>query len=72
MKSRSEQDQPEPRIIELPHHSHQPSVAELNEDMRADASFEESVRAVPQPVRIRHVVPRRRDPWMLGLRHSFP
>jgi hypothetical protein len=62
MKSKTKQDTPEPRIIELPHHSYQPSVAELNEDMRVDASFEELVKAVLQPVRVRYVMPRKRKP----------
>ena len=62
MKNKSKQDKPEPRIIELPHHSYQPSVAELNEDIRVDTSFEELVNAVLQPVKIRYVMPRKRKP----------
>ncbi len=46
MANQTKQDKMEPRIIELPHHSYQPSVAELNEDMRVDASFDELVKAV--------------------------
>jgi len=57
MANQTKQDKPEPRIIELPHHSYQPSVAELNEDMRVDASFEELVKAVLQPAKIRYVKP---------------
>ncbi|MDE0101412.1 MAG: hypothetical protein OXN89_03450 [Bryobacterales bacterium] len=56
------QNKPEPHIIELPHHSYQPSVAELNEDMRVDASFEELVKAVLRPAKIRYVIPRKRKP----------
>lgn len=46
MANRTKQDKLEPRIIELPHHSYQPSVAELNDDMPVDASFDEQVKAV--------------------------
>ncbi len=62
MANQTKKDKPEPRIIELPHHSYQPSVAELNEDMRVDASFEELVKAVLQPAKIRYVMPRKRKP----------
>ena len=62
MKSKTKQNTPEPRIIELPHHSCQPSVAELNEGIRVDASFEELVKAVLQPAKIRFVNPRKRKP----------
>ena len=62
MANQTRQDKLEPRIIELPHHSYQPSVAELNEDMRVDATFEELVKAVLQPARIRYVTPRKRKP----------
>ena len=53
MKSRTKQDAPEQRTIEPPHHSCQPSVAELNEDTRVDASFEKLAKALLQPVKIR-------------------
>ncbi len=33
MKSKAKQELVESRIIELPHHSYQPSIAELNEDI---------------------------------------
>ena len=62
MQNQPKQDKPEPRTIELPHHSCQPSVAELNEDVRVDASFEELVKAVLQPAKIRYVMPRKRKP----------
>ena len=62
MQNQSKQDKPEPRIIELSHHSCQPSVAELNEDVRVDASFEELVKAVLQPAKIRYLMPRKRKP----------
>ena len=62
MKSKAKQEPLEPQIIELPHHSYQPSVAELNEDMRVDASFEELVKAVLRPAKIRYVMPRKGKP----------
>ena len=45
----------EPPEVEIVHPSYQPSKAELEADMRVDASFEETVDALAQPVRIRHV-----------------
>ena len=44
-----------PREVELVHPSYQPSKAELEEDVRVDATFEEAVQALAQPVRIRYV-----------------
>ena len=62
MANQTQPDKPEPRIVELPHYTYQPSVAELNEDMRVDATFAELVKAVLQPVKIRYVTPRKRKP----------
>lgn len=62
MANRTKREKPEPRIIELPHHSYQPSVAELDEDMRVDASFAKLVKAVLQPAKIRYVMPPKRKP----------
>ena len=44
-----------PREVEVVHPSYQPSTAELNEDTRVDATFEEAVQALVQPVRIRYI-----------------
>ena len=52
MATQTKQHKPEPRIIELPHHSYQPSVAELHEDTRVDASSEELAKAALEPVKI--------------------
>ena len=49
-----------PREVELPHHTYQPSRAELREDTRVDATFEEVVEAVLRPVKIRYVKPTKR------------
>ena len=46
---------PEPLEVEIVHPSYQPSKAELEEDLRVDASFEEAVDALAQPVSIRHI-----------------
>lgn len=45
----------EPREVKIVHPSYQPSKAELEADLRVEASFEEAVDALAQPVRIRHV-----------------
>ena len=46
---------PAPREVELLHPSYQPSKAELEEDLRIDATPEELIRAVVQPVKVRYV-----------------
>ena len=51
----------EPPVIELVHPSYQPSKAELEEDLRVDATFDEAVQALVQPVKVRYVkYPKRR------------
>ena len=51
---------PTPREVEIIHPSYQPSVAELREDLRINATFEEAVKALVQPVKIRYVLPKKR------------
>ena len=53
---------PKPRTVELSHHTHQPSRAELREDHRVNATFEEVVEACLRPVKIRYVMPAKRKP----------
>ena len=48
-------DKPKPREVEIVHSSYQPSKAELDEDMRVEAGFEEAVDALAQPVSIRYI-----------------
>ena len=48
-------DKPKPRTVEIVHPSYQPRKAELEADLRVNATFEESVDALTQPVRIRYV-----------------
>ena len=50
----------EPPVLELAHPSYQPSKAELEEDLRVDATFEEVVQALTQPVNVRYVSTRSR------------
>ena len=45
----------ERRAVEIVHPDYQPSQDELNEDMRVDATFEEAVKSLAKPVRIRYV-----------------
>ena len=52
-ESRSEQ--PLPREVEIVRPDYQPSKAELEADTRVDATFEEAVQALVQPVRIRFI-----------------
>ena len=46
---------PPPREVEVVRPTYQPSRAELEEDMRVEATFEEAVQALAQPVRIRYI-----------------
>lgn len=47
---------PEPREVRLVHNDYQPSKAELEADLRVDATFEEASDALMRPVRIRNVI----------------
>ena len=46
---------PTPRRVEIVRPSYQPSKAELEEDMRVNATFEEAVDALTRTVRIRYI-----------------
>lgn len=48
---------PEPREIKLIDPSYQPSAAELAEDLRVHATFEELTMAVERPAKNRYVKP---------------
>ena len=50
----------EPPEVEVVHPSYQPSKAELEADLRVEASFEEAVDALARPVSIRHIMRPRR------------
>ena len=44
--------EPEPLTARLAHHSCQPSMAELEQDHRVDATFEEVAKAVTRTVKV--------------------
>lgn len=48
---------PEPRTIEIPDRSYQPSRKELREDLRLKGTFEDAMKALVQPVKVRKVMP---------------
>jgi hypothetical protein len=52
---------PKPQEIELIDPSYQPSAAELAEDLRVDATFEDLAAMVARPVKIRYVKPPRKS-----------
>ena len=44
-----------PRTVEIVRSDYQPSKAELEEDMSIDASFEELMQSVAEPVAIKYI-----------------
>ena len=48
-------EEPKPREVEIVKPDYQPSAAELEEDVRVDASSDEAVEALTKPVSIRYV-----------------
>ena len=48
-------DSKKPRTVEIVRYDYQPSKAELVEDMSIDASFEDLMRAVMEPVTIKYI-----------------
>lgn len=48
-------EKPEPCEVRIAHSDYRPSKAELEDDLRVDATFAQAVEALVQPVRIRHV-----------------
>ena len=48
-------DSPKPRDVEIVRPDYQPSKAELEEDARVEATFDEAVDALTRPVNIRYV-----------------
>ena len=42
-------------VVEIPEQSYQPSVKELNEDIRLSGTFEDAVKALVRPVQVRRV-----------------
>ncbi len=48
-------EKPKLQEVEVVHPNYQPSKAELEEDMRVEAAFDEAVAALSQPVNIRYI-----------------
>ena len=53
----SKQKLPEPRTVQVPHPSYQPTAKELREDLRLRGTFKAAVKALLRPVRVRQVMP---------------
>ena len=43
--------------VQVPHPSYQPSAKELREDLRLKGRFQDAVKALVRPVRVRQVMP---------------
>ena len=54
-------DKSKPGDVEIAHSDYQPSKAELEADLRVDATFDEAVKALTKPVKIRYVSRPKRD-----------
>ena len=54
------QKPPPPRTVDVPHPSYQPTAKELREDLRLKGTFEDAVKALVRPVRVRQVMPPKR------------
>lgn len=50
---------PEPPIVDLPEESYRPSVAELGEPIRLPIVFEDAIKALLSPVKIRRFLIRK-------------
>ena len=48
---------PEPREIELLHHTYQPNARELKEDLQLEGTFEDAIKALVRPVLVHQVMP---------------
>ena len=46
-------------ILRVPHTSYQPSAKELRDDLRLKGRFEDAVKALVSPVRVRQVMPKK-------------
>ena len=60
LRKKAKAQEPKRPVIELAPSEYQPSKAELEEDVRLDATPEDVARSVLQPVRVRHRKPKRR------------
>ena len=48
---------PEPRTIEIPDRSYEPSRTELRDDLRLKGTFEEAMKVLVRPDKVRKVMP---------------
>ena len=48
-------------IVRVPHSFYQPTAQELREDLRLQGQFEDAVKALVRPVRVRQVMPPKPD-----------
>ena len=46
--------------IEVPHRTYQPTAKELRDDLRLKGTFEEAIKGLVRPVRVRQVMPAKR------------
>ena len=46
---------PKPPVVEIPDQSYQPSVKDLNEDIRLPGTFEDAVKALVRPVKVQRI-----------------
>ena len=46
--------------VEVHHRDYQPTAKELREDLRLKGTFEEAIKALVRPVRVRQVMPAKR------------
>ena len=46
-----------PTVVDVPHADYQPTAQELREDLRIEGTFEEAIKALVRPVRVRQVKP---------------
>ena len=46
---------PEPPVVDLPDERYQPSVAELREPIRLPGTFEDAIKALVSPVKVRRI-----------------
>ena len=51
---------PKGREVEIIHPSYQPSAAELRADLRLEGTFEDAIKALVQPAKVRYVLPKER------------
>ena len=62
-----EPKKPQPRTVDVVDPSYQPTRAELREDLRLKGTFEDAIKALVRPVKVRYVTPKKRKLGDLGL-----